>query len=172
MSSSAIVFNHFNVCDDVAEMIDREIHKGYMKDICSFINKWIGGKVESNFPINRFNEKREEFFDKNVKGDWTDLSLWEELNDEEFEDIQWWQEGRRPWFYKYKSITPFNQSKLYDITYSRWTYYVSSAIRYNKLDKYKVYELKQHLRDNKIKGFSKLKKRELIDLCYKFPDCK
>jgi len=41
---SAIVFEHFNVCDDVAEIIDKEIHKGYMKKICLFINTFIGGE--------------------------------------------------------------------------------------------------------------------------------
>ena len=34
---SAIVFNHFKVCDDIAEIIDKQVHQENMKDICDEI---------------------------------------------------------------------------------------------------------------------------------------
>ena len=199
---SAIVFEHFNVCDDVAEIIDKEIHKGYMKKICLFINTFIGGEdIEIGLDIDNklvtsftqftsdmrcrgygpsiFEDMRRYAFWKEVKGDWNKYSVFKSLDNQSYEQIYIWRNGLS-WRDGRKSITPYykasHNTEWYMYTNRhyemKWQIYKSIAITCGKLYLYNVYELKQFLKENKVKGYSKMKKKELLNLCYKFPDCK
>ena len=181
--SSDIVFKHFKVCDDVAEMIDREIHKGHMKKICSFINKWIGGAALNPICIfdngravkSKFVDERRWAFWENVKGDWVNYELWEGLDNRSYIEILLWYDGdfnrkraagTEPW-------TPYEgATKMWFYHQNRTIDHISCAITNGLVKRKTCPELKAFLKENKVKGYSKMRKRELLNLCYKFPDCK